>query len=206
MNPQIDTYLLDGCMRCHLGATPGCKVHQWREELKQLRRIILSCGLNEELKWGVPCYTFQGKNIAIVSAFKNFASLSFFKGVLLTDPLKMLAKAGENSQSASGFKFTDVRQILANEPIIKSYVLEAIDLEREGKKVHFKEVGEFPIPEELIKKFNQNQSLEIAFRSLTPGRQRGYLLFFSAPKQSKTRESRIEKSIPNILQGKGIHD
>tara|TARA_R110001592_G_scaffold40582_8_gene133146 strand:- start:3574 stop:4203 length:630 start_codon:yes stop_codon:yes gene_type:complete len=205
MNPQVDQYLLEGCGRCPLGGTPQCKVNNWPKELKRLRMIALDCGLTEELKWGVPCYTFQNSNIAIVSAFKEYASLSFFKGALLQDPNGILEKPGENTQSARLIKFTDLRQIMDMEPTLKAYIFEAIEVEKAGLQVDFKKDSE-PIPEELSKKFNELPDLKSAFEALTPGRQRGYLLYFSQPKQSKTRASRIEKHIVQILEGKGIHD
>ena len=205
MNPEVDQYLVDGCMRCKLGGTPECKVNDWREELRILRSIVLDCGLTEELKWGVPCYTFQGKNVLLVSALKEYAALSFFKGVLLRDTNGMLTAPGENSQASRLIKFTNVQEIIEMEATLKAYVYEAIEVEKAGLKVNFKKNPE-PIPEELEKKFEEDPVLKTAFEALTPGRQRGYILYFSAPKQSKTRVSRIEKSIGKILNGEGLHD
>ena len=205
MNPKVDQYLLDGCMRCDLGGTPDCKVHDWKNELEVLRKIILDCGLTEELKWGVPCYTFQNKNILIVSAFKDYCAVSFFKGSLLSDNNGILKKPGENSQATRYFKFTGVQEIIEMETILKAYVNEAIEVEKAGLKVDFKKNPE-PIPEELQKRMDEDPVLKNAFEELTPGRQRGYILFFSAPKQSKTRESRINQSIGKILNGEGLHD
>lgn len=205
-NPLVDTYFTDGCGRCSLGGTPDCKVHRWDKELAILREIALSSGLNEELKWSVPCYTFGKKNIAIVGAFKEYATLSFFKGSLLLDEAKLLVSPGENSQSTRSFRFTDVSRILELEPYIKAYIHEAIELEKEGKKVPLKKTEEYTYPEELERKLEQDPALKKAFLSLTPGRQRGYLLYFSAAKQSSTREARIERSISRILEGKGIND
>ena len=205
MNPQVDQYLAEGCGRCPLGGTPDCKVHSWQQELDQLRRIVLDCGLAEELKWGVPCYTFQNKNIVIVSAFKDYASLSFFKGVLLQDAENLLVTPGENSQSARLIKFTDVEEILKLEPTLKAYIYEMIEVEKAGLKVEFKKQPE-PIPEEFQQVLDTDVELRAAFEALTPGRQRGYILHFSQPKQSKTRQSRIEKCIPKILDGLGFHD
>lgn len=205
MNKTVDNYLLEGCGRCSLGGTPECKVHQWISELELLRMIVLDCGLTEESKWGVPCYTYRGSNVLIVSAFKDYCSISFFKGSLLSDPKEILEKPGENSQAARLLKFTNTGAIKALEVHIKNYIYEAIEVEQAGLKVNFKKTSE-PIPEELEKRFADDPILKTAFESLTPGRQRGYLLYFSAPKQSKTRASRIEKSIGKILNGEGIND
>lgn len=204
-NPLVDQYFLQGCGRCPLGGTPRCKVHFWTEELAELRRIVLDSGLTEELKWGVATYCFQGKNVAMVSAFKEYASLSFFKGSLLTDENNLLQKQGESSQAARLLRFTDAKSVTAQESVIKSYIQEAIELEKSGKKVLFNKNPE-PIPVELQEKMDVNPALAAAFKALTPGRQRGYIIFFSAPKQSKTRESRIEKMIPQILAGKGMNE
>tara|TARA_R110002050_G_scaffold5843_1_gene25063 strand:+ start:174 stop:794 length:621 start_codon:yes stop_codon:yes gene_type:complete len=206
MNPQIDIYLADGCGRCPLGGTPDCKVNNWIEELKQLRLIILETGLIEELKWGVPCYTFDKSNVLVMAAFKNYCSVSFFKGVLLEDDKGILAKAGENSQSARLIRFTNVKQVLDLELTLKEYIKKAIEVEKAGLKVHFKNPSEQDIPEEFQHKLDESPELRTAFEALTPGRQRGYLLHFSGAKQSKTRVSRIEKYIPKILEGKGFHD
>ncbi|WP_423801167.1 YdeI/OmpD-associated family protein [Neobacillus sp. SAB-20_R2A] len=205
MNPKVDKYLIDGCMRCPLGATPDCKVNNWPEELEKLRMIVLDCGLTEELKWGVPCYTFQKSNVLIISAFKEYCSLSFFKGSLLKDAHRILEKPGENTQAGRLVKFTNVKQIVELEPILKAYIHEAIEVEKAGLKVEFKKDPE-PIPEELQNKFEDIPALKTAFDALTPGRQRAYILHFSAPKQSKTRVSRIEKCMEKILAGKGLND
>ncbi|MDP5170492.1 MAG: YdeI/OmpD-associated family protein [Bacteroidia bacterium] len=206
MNPEVDPYFTDGCGRCPLGGTPACKVHLWPEELRQLRRIVLSTGLTEALKWGVPTYTFQGKNVAIVSAFKEYCALSFFKGVLLEDAHQILQKPGENTQSARLIRFTDTRQLVEMEPILKAYLFEAMEVEKAGLKVEFKKVSAFSIPEEFQQKLQEHPDLKAAFEALTPGRQRGYLLHFSQPKQAKTREARVEKCIPKILDGKGMQE
>ncbi len=205
MNPQVDQYLLDGCMRCPLGATPKCKVRDWQEELKLLRSIVLDCGLTEERKWGVPCYTYDNKNVSIVSALKDYATLSFFKGVLLKDPDGVLEKPGPNSQSDRIIRFRSVDEITQLEVSLKSYIHEAIEVEKKGLKVEFKKNPE-PIPEELETIFNEDPGLKAAFEALTPGRQRGYIIHFSQPKQSATRTSRIEKCIPKIMEGKGFFD
>ncbi|PZX48404.1 YdeI/OmpD-associated family protein [Algoriphagus chordae] len=205
MNTNVDLYFIEGCRRCPLGGTPQCKVHNWTEELKLLRKIILDCGLTEESKWGVPCYTFRKNNVLVLAAFNDYCSVSFFKGALLSDTYKMLSKPGENTQAARLIKFTNTSEIAKSKDILKAYIFEAIELEKLGLKVEF-EKNPDPIPEELQQKLDENKSLKEAFEGLTPGRQRGYILYFSAPKQSKTRESRIDKSIPKILAGKGIHD
>ena len=205
MNPKVDRYIVEGCGRCPLGGTPNCKVNSWQEELHQLRRIILDTGLTEELKWGVPCYTFEKSNIAIVSALKECCVLSFFKGALLNDQHKLLDKPGENSQAARVIRFTNVQEILQVEPILKAHIIEAIEVEKAGLKVALKKNPE-PIPEEFQKKLDEIPSLKAAFEALTPGRQRGYIIHFSQPKQSKTRASRVEKCIPMIFDGKGLHD
>ncbi len=206
MNPKVDTYLAAGCGRCPLGNTPECKVHNWTEELETLRQIALECGLTEELKWGVPCYTFEWNNVVIVSAFNEYCSISFFKGVLLKDTNKILSKQGENSQSGRLIKFTDVKKIIKLESVIKDYIHEAVEIEKAGLKVEYKDVSEYLIPEELQNKLNQNEAFRNAFNALTPGRQKGYILHFSQAKQSQTRESRIEKSMPRIFLGKGLNE
>jgi uncharacterized protein YdeI (YjbR/CyaY-like superfamily) len=200
MKLKVDTYLRDGCGRCPLGGTSDCKVHNWPNELKQLRILVLDCGLTEELKWGVPCYTHQNKNILLVSAFKDYCAISFFKGSLLNDEHGLLVKPGENSQASRYIKFTDVQQIVKLEAVLKAYIFEAIEVEKAGLKVEFKKEPE-PLPEELEKILNEDPLLKSAFESLTPGRQRGYILYFSQPKKSDTRISRIKKYIPMILNG-----
>jgi uncharacterized protein YdeI (YjbR/CyaY-like superfamily) len=191
-NPQVDRYLKE--------------TKKWREEIKQLRPILLACGLTEELKWDKPCYTFQNANIAIIIGFKETCSLVFCKGVLLKDPRKILVKFGENNQAGRKIPFTDARQIKKLEPILKTYLQEAIQVEKAGLKVNYKKTSDFPIPEELQNKLDAIPALKKAFAALTPGRQRGYLLYFSAAKQSKTRSSRVEKCLQPILHGKGLHD
>jgi uncharacterized protein YdeI (YjbR/CyaY-like superfamily) len=206
LNPKVDSYMQVGCMRCELGGTPACKVNDWQEELKELRRILHTTELVEELKWGVPCYTFQGKNILLMSALKEFCTLSFFKGSLLKDPLNILTKPGEHSQAARYLKFTSVEGILDKEAVIKRYLEEAIAIEKAGLKVDFKDTSDYQIPEEFQASLNEDPALKMAFEALTPGRQRGYLLYFSGAKQSQTRSARVEKYIPQIMEGKGFHD
>lgn len=205
MNPKIDNYLLVGCGRCPLGGTPDCKVHNWQAELELLRSIALDSGLTEELKWGVPCYSYQKGNLLIISAFKAYCSISFFKGALLPDPKKILVKPGENSQAARLIKFKNVKEVMALKSDINAYIQAAINIEKEGLKVKFKKTPE-PIPEELSIKMNESPELKKAFEALTPGRQRGYLLHFSKAKQSKTRTARIEKCMDRMLNGKGLMD
>jgi uncharacterized protein YdeI (YjbR/CyaY-like superfamily) len=206
MNPKVDLYFTAGCGRCPLGNTPDCKVNKWQEELEKLRIIILACGLTEELKWGVPCYTFQKSNIVLISAFKEYCALTFFKGALLKDAHGILSKPGENSQAARLIRFTDVREIGRMEAILKAYIYEAIEVEKAGLKVDFKKSSEYIMPEEFQNKLDKIPHLKTAFEALTPGRQRGYILYFSQPKQSRTRESRIARWMPQILIGKGLND
>jgi uncharacterized protein YdeI (YjbR/CyaY-like superfamily) len=191
MNPKVDGYLR--------------KSKKWQEEFETLRRIILDCGLTEELKWGKPCYTFRKSNIVIIQGFKEFCALLFCKGALLNDANGMLEKPGENTQAARRIPFTNVREMVEMEPILKAYIYEAIEAEKAGLKVNFKKNPE-PIPEELQNKLDEIPALKTAFDALTPGRQRAYILYFSAPKQSKTRESRVEKCMQQILNGKGLND
>lgn len=206
MTTDVNTYLVDGCGRCPLGGTPGCKVNRWRQELKLLRQLLLSCGLDEASKWGVPCYMHKGKNIVIMAAFKDYASLSFFKGSLLSDPQRLLRKPGGNTQDARSLKFTKAAEIEELAGTIKAFVFEAIEVEQSGKKTPDRPKTEPEWPEEFKKAIAENPALKKAFEALTPGRQRGYLLHFSQPKQAKTRESRIGKCIPMILAGKGMQD
>ena len=190
-NPKVDTFLNEA--------------DTWQEETARLRRIMLDCQLTEELKWGKPCYSFQGSNVVIIQGFKERCALLFCKGALLKDPQRILVKVGENSQAGRQIRFTSVQEIVKLEPVVKVYVAEAIEVEKAGLQVEFKKNPE-PVPEELQNKFAENAALKAAFAALTPGRQRAYILFFSAPKQSQTRDSRIEKCIPQILQGKGLND
>ncbi|HYG74379.1 MAG TPA: YdeI/OmpD-associated family protein [Planctomycetota bacterium] len=182
------------------------KNKRWQAELQKLRTILLDSPLTEEIKWRTPCYTFQGKNVVILGAFKESCVISFLKGALLKDPHGILVKAGENTQSARVIRFTNVQQIAAIEPVLKAYILEAIEAEKAGLKVAFKKPAEFAIPEEFQKKLKESPEVKTAFAALTPGRQRAYLMHFSAAKQSQTREARIKKCIPKILKGKGLDD
>jgi uncharacterized protein YdeI (YjbR/CyaY-like superfamily) len=191
MNPKVDNYF--------------SKLEKWQKELETLRMIILDCGLTEELKWGAPCYAFQHSNILIIGGLKEYCLVSFFKGALLNDAHGVLVRPGEHSQAARLIPFTDVRTIVRMEPILKAYIYEAIEVERAGLKVHFKKAPE-PIPEEFQKKLDKTPALKKAFFALTPSRQRAYILYFSGAKQSGTRESRVEKCIPQILKGKGMNE
>ena len=182
------------------------KAKQWQEEFNQLRKIILDCGLTEELKWGKPCYTFEKRNIVLIHGFKEYCALLFFKGALLKDARGILIQQTENVQAARQLRFTSVREIVAVEPIVKAYVKEAIQVDKAGLKVSLKKTSEFKMPEEFQSKLDKVPALKTAFAALTPGRQRGYLLYFSGAKQSKTRDARIEKSMPQILKGKGLDD
>ena len=168
--------------------------------------IILDCGLTEELKWGVPCYTFQKSNIVLIHGFKEYCAILFIKGALLKDANGILIQQTENVQAARQIRFTNVREIVEMEPILKAYIHEAIEVEKAGLKVNYKKAAEFSIPEEFINKLEEVPGLQDAFDALTPGRQRAYILYFSAPKQSKTREARIEKWLQQILNGKGLND
>jgi uncharacterized protein YdeI (YjbR/CyaY-like superfamily) len=181
-------------------------VHLWQEEMQTLRSLLLEAGLKEERKWGNPCYTLNGKNVIMLGAFKEYCSLGFFKGSLLADPKGLLVAAGENSQASRQLRYTSVKDITRDRKHIVNLLQEAIKTEQEGKKVVFKSVSEFPIPVELKQKFKEDTAFEKAFHALTPGRQRGYLLHFSEPKQSTTRLSRIEKYEEQILRGEGLHD
>jgi uncharacterized protein YdeI (YjbR/CyaY-like superfamily) len=192
MNPKVDFYF--------------DKDRKWQEEIVQLRTIALGCGVAEELKWGCPCYTFQKTNIVLIHVFKEYCALLFFKGALLNDPNGILIQQTKNVQVPRQIRFTNVGEIVKMKSILKAYIYEAIEVERAGLKMNLKKVSEFTMPEEFQKKLNKSPALKTAFNALTPGRQRGYLLYFSAPTQSKTRESRIEKSMKQILIGKGLND
>ena len=187
-NPKVDGYL--------------SRAKDWREEFKQLRSIILDCGLNEELKWGCPCYTFQKNNIVLIHGFKEYCALLFFKGALLKDPKGILIQQTKNVQSARQIRFTNVKDIEKLKAVLKAYVREAVAVEKAGLKVNFKKTSDFAIPEEFQNKLDETPALKTAFHALTPGRQRAYLHFFSQPKQSKTRKARVEKSMTQILKGK----
>lgn len=179
---------------------------KWQAELIQLRKIVLNCNLVEEFKWRCPCYTFQKNNIVLIHAFKEYCALLFFKGALLKDEENVLIQQTENVQAGRQIRFTSVKEIIENEAIIKSYIFEAVEVEKAGLKIEFKKTNDFTVPEEFQKRLNENPELKTAFYNLTPGRQKGYLLHFSDAKQSHTRKSRIEKAIPKIFSGKGLTD
>ena len=192
MNPKVDWFF--------------SKDTQWQKEYEKLRKIILDCGLIEELKWGCPCYTFENTNIVLIHGFKEYCALLFFKGALLNDPNGILIQQTKNVQSARQIRFTNVREIVKMEKILKAYVYEAIEVERAGLKVKLKKTSEFKVPEEFQKRLDKNAALKKAFDALTPGRQRAYIFYFSQAKQSKTREARVEKYLKQILNGKGLDD
>jgi len=192
MNPKVDEYLR--------------KAQKWHEEIEKLRMIVLDCGLTEELKWSVPCYTFQNNNVVLIHVFKEYCALLFFKGALLQNADGILIRQSENVQASRQVRFTNLREIVVMESILKACIYEAIEVEKAGLKVDFKKTREFTVTEEFQKKTDENPALKAAFDALTPGRQRAYLLYFSAPKQSKTRETRVEKCVQHILNGKGLND
>ncbi|MHA4808964.1 YdeI/OmpD-associated family protein [Flavitalea flava] len=192
MNPKVDFYFGNA--------------QTWQKEIEKLRMIVLDCGLTEELKWGVPCYQLQKKNIVLIHVFKEYCALLFFKGALLHDPNDMLIQQSKNTQATRQVRFTNVREIVKLAPALKACIYEAIEVEKAGLAVKFKKTTEFPVAEEFQKKLDEKPALKTAFRALTPGRQRAYLLYFSAAKLSKTRESRVEKSMKDILKGKGLND
>ena len=191
-NPKIDQFLN--------------KSSKWREEMKKLRALVLDCGLIEELKWRLPCYTYQNSNVVIIQNFKDYCAISFFKGALLKDTEKVLHKPGENTQAGRLIRFSSLKEIENLEPVIKAYIKEAIDNEKTGLNIEYKKTTDYNIPEELEVKFNDDPDFKAAFDKLTPGRQRGYLLHYAQPKQSSTRVSRIEKSAQRIFDGKGLND
>ena len=198
MNPKVDWYF--------------SKNENWEKEIRKLRTIILDCGLNEELKWGCPCYTFpapagkQESNVVLIHVFKEYCAILFFKGALLNDTSAILVQQTENVQAARQIRFTNIQEIVKMEKILKAYIYEAVEVEKSGLKVKLKKAAEFSMPEEFQHKLNKMPALKKAFYALTPGRQRGYLLHFSSARQSKTRESRVEKCMPQILNGKGLND
>ena len=192
MNPKVDWYFE--------------KEKKWQNEIRKLRTIALDCDLVEELKWGCPCYTFEKRNIVLIHVFKEYCAFLFFKGALLKDPKGILIQQTEHVQAARQIRFTNVQEIVKLEKTLKAYIYEAAKVEASGLKVDYKKTSDFKIPDEFQKQLNKNRALKTAFNSLTPGRQRAYLFYFSSAKQSKTRESRIEKYLPKILEGKGLDD
>mgnify|MGYP001289314223 CR=1 FL=1 len=192
MNPKVDAVI--------------SKAKNWQEEYIKLRAIVLDCQLTEEFKWGVPCYTHLGKNIVLIHGFNEYCALLFMKGSLLKDDRGILIRQTENVQAGRQIRFTDVREIAKMESTLKAYIREAVEIEKAGLKVNYKEVAEYKIPKEFKDKLDKSSALKKSFNALTPGRQRAYLLYFSAPKQSKTRVSRIDNCVQKILKGKGLHD
>lgn len=192
MNPKVDAYI--------------SRNKQWGEELEALRAIVLGCHLTEEFKWGVPCYMFQKSNVILLQVFKEYCALLFVKGALLSDAGGILFKIGENTQAGRQVPFTSVHEVREMEPALKAYIYEAIEVEKAGLKVPFKKTEDFIIPDEFQNKLDSTPALKTAFHGLTPGRQRAYILYFSAAKQSKTRQSRVEKYMQQILDGKGLND
>lgn len=192
MNPKVDFYF--------------SKEKKWRKEIEKLRAIVLDCQLTEELKWGCPCYMFEKNNIVLIHVFKDYCALLFFKGALLKDPNGILVQQTKNVQSARQIRFTNVQEIVEMKPILEAYIYEAVEVEEAGLKVDFKEKAALVFPEEFQKKLDENLALKTAFNALTPGRQRAYNLYFSAAKQAKTREARVEKCMQQILDGKGLED
>jgi uncharacterized protein YdeI (YjbR/CyaY-like superfamily) len=192
MNPKVDWFFT--------------KNTKWQEAYQELRMFVLDCGLKEELKWGCPCYTFQNNNIVLIHGFNDYCALLFLQGALLKDPKGILVQQTKNVQAARQIRFTNIKDILKMEPIVKAYIKEAIKAEKAGLKVKFKKTKEFKVPEEFQIALNEMTELKKAFNALTPGRQRGYLLYFSTPKQAITRATRVDKSITKILHGKGLDD
>ncbi|HUW71201.1 MAG TPA: YdeI family protein [bacterium] len=192
MNPKVDEFL--------------DKEDTWQEELRKLRQIVLACNLTEELKWGQPCYTIDGKNIVIIHGFKEYCALLFIKGALMKDPGNLLIQQTENVQAGRQIRFSSIKEINGLEDTLKAYVQEAIRIEKAGLQVEKKKTSDFPVPEEFQVRLDGDPALKSAFDALTPGRQRGYLFYFSQPKQSKTREARVEKCIPRIFDGLGLDD
>lgn len=190
-NPKVDAYFRET---------------KWLEECAELRKIVLACDLTEELKWGVPCYTLDDKNVVLIHGFKEYCALLFFNGALMKDPNGILIQQTENVQAGRQIRFTGIKDIVKMKAVLKAYVREAIQVEKAGLKVEYKKTEEFPIPAELRSKFDEIPELKTAFEALTPGRQRGYILHFSDAKQSKTREARIEKHMQHIFEGKGLND
>lgn len=192
MNPKVDFYFTNEL--------------KWQQEITKMRAIALSCNLTEELKWGTPCYTFHGNNLVLIHTFKKYCAFLFFKGALLNDTHDILIQQSKNVQAARQARFTNLAQITEHETLIKAYIFEAIEVEKAGLKVSLKKTAEYEIPEEFQQKLNYHAELKNAFEALTPGRQRGYLLYFTQAKQAKTRQARIEKCIPKIFEGKGLPD
>lgn len=205
MIKNVEQYFIDGCGRCENFATAQCKVRSWQDELSVLRRIVLESELLEEAKWGVPCYTYCGKNVVILSALKSYCALGFFKGVLLSDPHKLLIKPGLNSQADRQLRFFNMDEIIKSQSAIREYLQNAIAVEKAGLKVDYKQNLE-PIPLELATRLENDPVLKTAFESLTPGRKRSFIIYISQAKQTKSREARVDKCVPKILNGEGFFE
>jgi uncharacterized protein YdeI (YjbR/CyaY-like superfamily) len=206
MNRTIEGYFADGCGRCPLGGTPDCKVHAWRPILEALRDLLRSCGLEETVKWGMPCYQYQGANVVILGAFKEFASLGFFKGSLLQNADGILTRQGENSEASRVIKVVELAWLRDWEEQVRACIYEAIEVEKSGLKVATRTVEEEDFPEVIRQRLAEMPDLRNAFFALTPGRRKGYLLYFKGAAQDKTRLSRLEKQVSRIMNGKGLHD
>ena len=192
MNPKVDWFFAEET--------------KWQKEYEQLRKIILDCGLTEELKWGCPCYTHAGANIVLIHGFKDYCAVLFFKGALLNDPTGILIQQTANVQSARQVRFTTPKEVTKLQRVLKAYIYEAIEVEKAGLKVKLKKTEDFKVPDEFQKQLDKKPALKKAFTALTPGRQRAYIFYFSQPKQAKTREARVEKQLKQILSGKGLND
>ena len=205
-NPALEPYFDIGCGRCKKVATPDCKVNFYREGLLRLRQMLLNCGLQEERKWSMPCYTIEKKNVLILAAFRPYFSLNFLRGNELKDPNGMLEKAGEHSQAARQLRFRSDSEVEGKKDMILGFIRQAVELEKNGMTATKSAAPLIPIPEELAERFQQDSALKIAFHNLSPGRRRSYLLHFTSAKQASTRMTRIEKCIPSILAGKGFQE
>jgi len=202
----VDDYLLNGCMRCALGATPDCKVLRWTEELTTFRAMALQAGLEEDIKWGMPCYSVDGGNVLIVAAFKDYCAVTFFKGVLLKDPAEILELAGPNSHASRVVRCTNMDQVRAKAEALQALMVQAVEVQRSGATVDDVPRAVTEMPEELERRLDTDPELAAAFFAMTPGRQRSHMLFIGDAKQTQTRETRVDKSVPMILAGRGIHD
>lgn len=205
-NPAVDDYMAQGCGRCDKVGTPECKVNTWRDGLIELRKVVLDTPLTEDRKWGAPCYTYNGQNVVMIGAFKTNFVLSFMKGALLTDEHSLLVAPGENTQSGRVIRFTDAGRVVELAPVLKAYILEAIEVEKAGMSVDFKKTEDYRLPYELQRAMDADSALKDAFFALTPGRQRSYILHIDGAKQAKTREARVERCRDKIFDGKGFNE
>lgn len=205
-NPAVDEYMAEGCGRCDKVGTPECKVNTWRDGLAELRKVVLGTPLTEDRKWGSPCYTYNGQNVVMIGAFKTNFVLSFMKGALLKDEHNLLVAPGENTQSGRVIRFTDAERVAELAPVLKAYILEAIDVEKAGLSVEFKKTEDYSLPFELQQAMDADPALKEAFFALTPGRQRSYIIHIDGAKQAKTREARVERCRDKIFDGKGFNE